>query len=50
MRQIRRIQKCPPKLWNFYETAILGLTRTNNGLEGWHNILQEQVGGHQVTI
>jgi len=27
-----------------------GLSRTNNGLEGWHNGFQKQVGGHHVSI
>jgi len=50
IRRIRRTPKFQPKLWNLYETAIQGLTRTNNGLEGWHNGFQKQVGGHHVSI
>ncbi|CAI6360829.1 unnamed protein product [Macrosiphum euphorbiae] len=50
MRRTRRTPKCQPKLWNLYEAAIHGLARTNNGLEGWHNGFQKQIGGHHVSI
>jgi len=50
MRRTRRTPKFQPKLWNLYEAAIHGLARTNNGLEGWHNGFQKQVGGHHVSI
>ncbi|KAF0746056.1 Uncharacterized protein FWK35_00038751, partial [Aphis craccivora] len=46
MRRIRRTPEFQPKLWNLYETAVQGLARTNNGLEGW----QKQVGGQHVSI
>eukprot|EP00102_Acyrthosiphon_pisum_P023010 XP_016660220.1 PREDICTED: uncharacterized protein LOC107883853 [Acyrthosiphon pisum] len=50
MRRTRRTPKFQPKLWNLYGAAIHGLARTNNGLEGWHNGFQKQVGGHHVSI
>jgi len=50
MRRTRRTPKSQPILWNLYEAAMHGLARTNNGLEGWHNGFQKQVGGHHVSI
>jgi len=47
---MRQTPKFQPKLWNLYEAVIHGLARTNNGLEGWHNGFQKQVGGHHVSI
>jgi hypothetical protein len=33
-------------LWNCYERTRLGLPRTNNNLEGWHNALQATIKSH----
>ncbi|KAL5240143.1 hypothetical protein ACI65C_007553 [Semiaphis heraclei] len=50
MRRTRQTPKFQPKLWDLYEAAIHGLARNKNGLEGWHNGFQKQVGGHHVSI
>ncbi|RMZ99838.1 hypothetical protein BpHYR1_051722 [Brachionus plicatilis] len=34
------------ELWNCYTRTCLGLPRTNNNLEGWHNALQSTIKSH----
>ncbi|RNA01702.1 hypothetical protein BpHYR1_007717 [Brachionus plicatilis] len=34
------------ELWNYFERTRLGLPRTNNNLEGWHNAFQSTIRSH----
>ena len=49
-RDRRAIPLFPISMWNMRERVVEGLPRTNNSVEGWHNVFQSSVGCHHPTI
>ena len=50
--RIRRRGSGKPRYdcWNLFQTAVEGLSRSNNGQEGWHNTFRIQTGGNHLTL
>ncbi|XP_058810613.1 uncharacterized protein LOC131675595 [Phymastichus coffea] len=42
--------RCPPALWNQYDSVLHGVARTNNATEGWHNRFQILVGRSHSSL
>ncbi|CAG8524215.1 3400_t:CDS:2 [Dentiscutata heterogama] len=48
--EIRGSPLFPPKLWSVHDSVDLGIPRTQNAVEGWHNRWATLVGGSRVSV
>ena len=49
-RNACRPPQFPHNLWNYYDTVLQGLPKTNNSEEAWHRSFESQVACHHTNI